>query len=197
MNKNSPYQFTLVLANLDENAPKLEDSLFEAGCNDALINFRNGTVYLDFDRKAASLEEAVMSAIKNVEASSIEAIVATVAPENLVTESDIAKRLNINRQTVSLWIKGERRKSQPFPKAMMKLADKSPFWKWREVVEWLYQNELIQDKEIVKNAFFLENVNAVLEERNSDSSEYRVNLLKKIRFKNLKKQNPLDNGKNI
>jgi hypothetical protein len=130
------YQFMLVLKNVDENTPNLEDSLFEVGCDDALINFRNGTVYLDFDRKAASLEKAVMSAIKNVESSSVGAKVASVAPDNLVTESDVAKRLQVERQTVSLWIKGERKKSIPFPKPILKLSSKSPFWKWREVVEW-------------------------------------------------------------
>ncbi len=64
--KQNIYQFTLVLKNVDEDTPNLEDSLFQAGCDDSLINFRNGTVYLDFDREATSLEEAVMSAIKNV-----------------------------------------------------------------------------------------------------------------------------------
>ena len=46
----------------------------------------------------------------------------------------------------------------------MKLAEKSPLWKWREITEWLYKNKLIQEKELVVNAAFLENVNAVLEE---------------------------------
>jgi hypothetical protein len=61
------YQFTLVLKNVDENTTDLEDSLFEAGCDDALINFRNGTVYLDFDRKAHFLDDAVIDAIRDVE----------------------------------------------------------------------------------------------------------------------------------
>lgn len=175
------YQFILVLKNVDENTPNLEDSLFEAGCDDALINFRNGTVYLDFDRKAASLEEAVMMAIKDVETSSVGAVVANVAPEDLVTESDVAKRLHVKRQAVSLWIKGERRKSKPFPKPIMKLSAKSPFWKWREVVEWLFDNKLIiKEKEEVENAYFLETLNAVLEERDVEVRKSRAGLLKKI-----------------
>jgi predicted transcriptional regulator len=172
------YQFILVLKNVDENTPNLEDSLYEAGCDDALINFRNGTVYLDFDRKAASLEEAVMSAIKNVESSSVKAIVANVAPEDLVTESEVAKRLDVKRQAVSLWIKGARRKS--FPRPVMRLSDKSPFWKWTEVVEWLYANKLIHEEEEVVNAFFLETMNAVLEERDENIRKSRQGLLKKF-----------------
>ncbi len=174
------YQFTLVLNHVDEHTPNLEDSLYESGCDDALINFRNGTVYLDFDRKAVSLEEAVLSAIKNVESSSVKPIVVTVAPENLVTESEIAKRLKIGRQAVSLWIKGQRRSHQSFPRPIMKLSDKSPFWKWREVVEWLYKSNYLNEKEIVENALFLETLNAVLEERDEGVKKYRQGLLRKI-----------------
>lgn len=180
VNTQKSYQFTLILKNVDENTPSLEDSLYDANCDDALINFRNGTVYLDFDRQANSLEEAVMGAIKNVESTSIKAIVANVAPENLVTESEVAKRLHIKRQAVSLWIKGERRKSNPFPKPIMKLSERSPFWKWSEITEWLYKNHLIKEKEIVKQAEFLENMNAVLAERDLQTRKSRKNLLKKL-----------------
>src|SRR3990167_3898504 len=174
------YQFTLVLKHVDENTLGLEDGLYEVGCDDALINFRNGAVYLDFDRAAPSLEQAVISAIKDVESAPIGATVSHVAPEDLVTESEVAKRLEMKRQAVSLWIKGERRKS--FPKPVMKLADKSPLWKWREITEWLYKNQLIQDKEIIINATFFENVNAALEERDVKIRKYRHGLLKKLEY---------------
>jgi predicted DNA-binding transcriptional regulator AlpA len=176
--KQKAFQFTLVLNNVHENTPDLEDSLYEAGCDDALVNFRNGTVYLDFDRKASSLEEAVISAIKDIQSSSVEANVASVAPENLVTETEVAKRLKISRQTVSLWIKGERRKSFPHP--VMRLAEKSPLWNWSEIVNWLYENKIVDDKELVENALFLANINAALEERDMRTRELRHNLLERI-----------------
>ena len=172
------FQFTLVLKHLPENINNLEDSLFEAGCDDALINFRNGAVYLDFDRDASSLEEAVVSAIKNIQ--SIDAEVASIAPDNLVTESEIAKRLQVTRQTVSLWIKGKRRRSFPYP--VMRLAEKSPLWKWTEVTEWLYDNKIIDDKNLVENALFFVNINAALEERDGRMREMRHNLLERISF---------------
>jgi len=37
----------------------------------------------------------------------------------LVTESDIAKRLNIKRQTASLWISGGRRKNANFKRNLV------------------------------------------------------------------------------
>lgn len=174
------YQFTLVLKNVDENTANLEDSLFEAGCDDALINFKNGTVYLDFERDGDSFAETILKAIKDVESASIDAVVTNVAPENLVTESEVAKRLNIKRQAVSLWIKGQRRKSSPFPKPFMNLSKKSPLWKWHEIVKWLYQNRIINQEEMVKSAEFIENVNAVLEGRDIRVKKIRQELLHKL-----------------
>jgi len=178
MKAKKTFEFTLVLKNVDETTPDLEDSLYEAGCDDALINFRNGAVYLDFDREAVSLEEAVISAIKAVKSSSVDAEVASVAPENLVTESEIAKRLNKSRQIISLWIKGERRKLFPHP--VMRLAEKSPLWSWSEVVTWLFDNKIINDKELVDKAIFFSNINAALDERDKKTREIRHSLLERI-----------------
>ncbi len=175
------FQFTLILNNVDEFTEGLEDSLYETGCDDALINFRNGTVYLDFDRTAASLKEAVISAVKQVESSSVRAVVGGVAPDNFVTESEVAQRLSMKRQTISLWIKGQRRASStPFPSPKLKLSNKSPLWKWNEITEWLYANKIIKQKAIVDTAAFIEDVNAALEERNASTREHRQELVKKL-----------------
>src|SRR5436189_5562260 len=109
------HNFTLILKHVHDKTEELEDSLFEAGCDDALINYRGSVVYLDFTRKAKSFKEAVISAIKDTESSVIFTEVANIAPGDLVTESEIAKRLNKPRQTVSLWINKARRKSFPNP----------------------------------------------------------------------------------
>lgn len=174
------YEFTLVLRNVDEVTPGLEDQLYEAGCDDALIHFRSGAVYLDFDRQASSLEDAVLSAIKQVESAPVGAIVIHVAPEDYVTESDIAKRLHLKRQAVSLWIKGARRKSQPFPKPVMRLADKSPYWRWHEIIHWLHANHLVEHSELLDNAIFMSNINAVLEQRHSSGQKKRDLLKQKL-----------------
>lgn len=179
------FQFTLVLKNTDEDVLNIEDSLYEAGCNDALIHSRNGTLYLTFDRESTSLEEAVISAIKNVQSATISLEIASVGPENLVTESEIAKRLNKSRQTISLWIKRTRRKSFPHP--VMRLAEKSPLWHWHEVVDWLYLNHLIDDQALVDHARFFANINAVLEERDQETRNFRHRLLEKIGFQDVQR----------
>ncbi len=180
MKKINTHSFTLVLSGVNDETDNLEDNLFEAGCDDSLINFRNGTVYLEFDREALTFEEAVISAIKQVEGSTLSATVINVAPDDYVTESEMAKRLHVKRQTVSLWFKRERRIESAFPSPMMKLTEKSPLWRWYEVVRWLYQQKMISDATIIHNAKFIENLNIALLERNIDAKHYRAELLKKI-----------------
>ena len=184
---NQIHQFTLVLKNVNESTPMLEDSLFEAGCDDVLINFRNNTVFLDFEREGKSFEETIIEAIKQVESASVKPVVVSVAPEDLVTMSEAAKRLDKTRQALHNWINEARRKTESekmqFPQPFMKLADKSPLWKWKEIVEWLYLHNLIREKQIVESAIFIENINAVLEERNETIRETREALIEKLESK--------------
>lgn len=184
MKKLEAYEFTLVLDGVDDQTEGLEDQLFDAGCDDALINFRNGTVYLDFNREASSVEDAVISAIKDVENSTLVVKVISILPDDQVSAAEIAKRLNKSRQIVSLWVKRERRQGLPFPNPISKLTDTSPMWRWYDVVNWLYQNQLIKDQKVVDFAKFIENINAVLGERDPKVQEYRHQILQKLKLGN-------------
>ena len=64
MNNISGHHFVLVLSEVTENTEGLEDILFEAGCDDALIFYKNNTVYLEFDRETTSFENAVFILLK-------------------------------------------------------------------------------------------------------------------------------------
>lgn len=183
---NNIYNFTLVLSGVNDQTNGLEDALFEAGCDDALINFRNGTVYLDFDREAISFEEAVISAIKQVESLPLNITVVSVAPDDFVTESEVAKRLHVKRQTVSLWFKGERHAKNLFPSPVMKLNAKSPLWRWSDVVEWLYNQKKITDAKIIDQAKFIGTLNIALVDRDPVKNRYRQNILKKLEGKQRK-----------
>ena len=61
------HRFTLVYADAGDLPENFEDPLFEAGCDDALVCTSEGLLTLDFDRKAASFREALISAIAAVE----------------------------------------------------------------------------------------------------------------------------------
>jgi len=61
------FNFTLVLRGMNKITSQLEDSLYESGCDDAMVHSGNGSLYLTFDRLDTSLEKAVSTAIKDVE----------------------------------------------------------------------------------------------------------------------------------
>jgi hypothetical protein len=67
------HNFTIHLSNVNEDTKNLEDSLYEAGCMDALLHFKDGTVALDFTRNDKSFNSAVISAINDIESASINA----------------------------------------------------------------------------------------------------------------------------
>lgn len=180
MKKKQYYNFTLILDGVDINTPNLEDILFEAGCDDAFLSSRNDTIYLEFDREAENLEDAVLSAIHDIENCPLKPTVIHVTPETHVPLAEIASRLNTNRQIVSLWISGKRRKNTNFPKPIMYLSSKSTLWKWSAVVKWLFDQELIDDIAAVEQAEFLDHLNASLEERDIKVRQYRNRLLKKL-----------------
>lgn len=60
------FRFTIVLEGLDDINEELTNRLFEAGCDDTLLRSCEGVVYLDFDRDANSLAEAIGSAVRDI-----------------------------------------------------------------------------------------------------------------------------------
>lgn len=53
---------------------------------------------------------------------------------DLVTRGDIAERLDVTRQAVGLWIRGERKDAHHFPAPTSMVA--GGVWLWGDVVEW-------------------------------------------------------------
>ena len=61
------HHFTLIVEGTDLQAEPTIDALFEAGCDDATVGRADGVQYIEFDREAESLAEAVHSAQRDVE----------------------------------------------------------------------------------------------------------------------------------
>lgn len=61
------YHFTILVRDANPSMEALEDRLFEAGCDDALLCFHNQTVYLEFDREAETAKNAIQSAISDIQ----------------------------------------------------------------------------------------------------------------------------------
>jgi hypothetical protein len=88
----------------------LENTLFEAGCSDALLGTRDGMVYLDFDREAPSFSEAVSTAIRDVKKAGYQ--VARVEPDQeLIYEEVACKRAPVKKRakpaSLAEWVKSK------------------------------------------------------------------------------------------
>jgi len=62
------YEFDVLLKDVAEVTDDQADALFAAGCDDGTPVSRNGSAWIHFDREGLSLEEAIRSAIAQVQA---------------------------------------------------------------------------------------------------------------------------------
>lgn len=155
------FDFTLLLDGVDKITPDIENALFAAGCDDATISLRFGRLYLTFSRSAASLKDAIISAIKNVRESGIGATVLRVDQCDLVTQAEIARRIHRSRQLVSQYVSGGRGPGS-FPAPACNITDGVPLWYWCEVAFWLWENNIIKEEDL-REAQDLTVINSVLE----------------------------------
>jgi hypothetical protein len=75
------HRFTLILAGIAEITSDAADALFEATGGDIEFEMRDGVASLDFDRSAASLRQAITSAIQQVEGAGVGVRVVRVESE--------------------------------------------------------------------------------------------------------------------
>jgi len=140
------YDFALIVGGVDELTPTVEDALFRAGCDDATISLEYGRLYIEFSRSATSIENAIIGAIHSVRRAGIGAEVLRVDECNLVTASEIARRMGRSRQLVHQYMNGKRGPGG-FPPPECHLTDNAPLWAWCAVSYWLVQNNLLRPQE--------------------------------------------------
>ncbi len=61
------YEFDIVLKDVSEVSDDQADALFAAGCDDGTPAGCNGRAWIHFDRESTSLEEAICSAVAQVQ----------------------------------------------------------------------------------------------------------------------------------
>ncbi|MEX2344749.1 MAG: hypothetical protein WD604_03990 [Balneolaceae bacterium] len=173
------HEFTLVIETPDGLIDGLEDTLFEAGCDDATLSFRKGIAYLDFDREAGDLESAVISAIQQVEQTELNLWVKRVEPSDLVTGSEIARRLGRSRQSVQQLISGTRGEGD-FPLPVAGVTTKTMLWSWQEVTGWFFKNGKLKEEIIYKKATILKQINESLESRKNETHLKNITRITKL-----------------
>jgi hypothetical protein len=172
MSKQKTYTFTLILAGIPEVTQEIEDLLFEAGCDDALLGSRDGVSYLDFDRAGDGLEATVKSAILDVHRAGLK--VARVEPDELVNAAEIARRIKRTRESVRQLVAGTRGPGG-FPPPVSSVTRSSPLWRWSEVARWFTEHQRVgngsaTDPSVLESAETIGKLNAVLEMRRLTSS---------------------------
>lgn len=158
----SSFDFYLALGPLSLPLDEIEDALYEAGCDDALLSFFGAAPTLDFTREADSFSEAVTSAIGDVERAGLGFVVLRVGPDDMVNAAEISHRAGVSREAVRLWIQGARGAGD-FPPPAARVG-KSPVWSWLDVAEWLLRGARVES-EVVEQARFLAAVNLYLNKR--------------------------------
>jgi hypothetical protein len=165
------HEFVLVLSGVTELDPGIMDALFEAGCDDATPSVRFGRIYLTFAREAPSLKEAVLAAMRDVRRAGIGADVLCVDDCNLVSQSDIARRIGRTRQMIGQYVSGKRGPGN-LPAPVCDIAEGHPLWRWCEVSYWLWQNGIVGE-DVLNESRVVAVINSVLEllhQRQHDSS---------------------------
>lgn len=127
------FEFTLVISG-DVMSDEAINALFEAGCDDATFGGVDTSSFGGFDREAETLEQAIASAIAQVE-SVPGLVVLRVEPDDLVTLSEIAQRLGRSRESVRLLAGGERGPGG-FPAPVSHLRTRNRLWRWSDVAAW-------------------------------------------------------------
>jgi hypothetical protein len=129
------FEFTLLVEGGDLQTDESEDALFEAGCDDATIGLTAGVQYMQFDREARSLADALVSAITAVEKAVPSVQVVRVAPDEYVTLAEIARRTGRTRESVRLLATGDRGPGN-FPPPAARAEQRNRLWRWAEVARW-------------------------------------------------------------
>ena len=155
------YQFTLIVEGSDLQADHLIDALYEADCDDALVGRVDGIQYLDFDREASSTEDAILSAVADVER--LDGVqVARIADAGLISMAEIATRTGRTRESVRLLVAGERGPGE-FPSPVTDPRSRYRLWRWSEVERWFIS--YVGDQPVHTDDHVVAAINAGLELR--------------------------------
>jgi len=134
------YEFQIFCRGVDISDDSFLDRLYEAGCDDALVSFKDGYVCLNFSRSSESAEEAVLSAIRDFAHSAVGGSVERVEPDDLASLSEIARR------TASLqkYARGISKVGEDFPQPAANISGaRRELYSAAEVINWMHAKERV------------------------------------------------------
>ncbi len=132
------FEFKVFCQDVEMNDDSFLDGLHEAGCDDALVYFKDGYICLDFSRMAKSAEEAVLSAIRDIEHSGIGGTVDRVEPDDLASLSEIARRVGVTRASLQKYARGNSKVGKDFPSPVANISGaRRELFSVVEVLAWM------------------------------------------------------------
>lgn len=139
------YEFVLNfnLPHREDDPERYLDALYEAGCDDATVGTGlNGMIGLDFKRSATDAEEALRSAIQDVQTAIPGADLVQVGPD-LIGLTDMAEIFGFTRQNMRKYATGQLAGTrQAFPAPV--IIGEPSLWHLAEIVSWLKANTSVQ-----------------------------------------------------
>ena len=75
------HAFTLILSGVSEITPELADALYAATGGDIELNLRDGVAFVEVTRRASTLQEAILTTIRQIEQANVGARVVRVESE--------------------------------------------------------------------------------------------------------------------
>ena len=152
------YDFALIfrLKQSDQNPEIYLDSLYEAGCDDALVGIgKPGYLSLDFIRESNSAFDAISSAIANVKSVLTEADLIHVSPD-LVGIKELASIFECSRQNIQKFV------SKPsFPNPVYKGSQ--AIWHLAAVLDWFVTNNYDVNRELLEISELTMSINSRIE----------------------------------
>ena len=137
------WSFTLIIEGGDLQSDETFNALFEAGCDDALVGRSNGIQFMDFDRDAETLADAVLSAVGDIE--SVAGLqVVRLEDLELVSMAEIAERTGRTRESVRLLVGGDRGPGN-FPLPVNDPKRPNRLWRWSDVERWMHDALDVQE----------------------------------------------------
>lgn len=171
------FEFAIIASGLDPEAEDFEDVFYEAGCADATLSFQKGVIIVEFNRKAVSFSQAVISACQNVLGAG--AKIERIEPDHLVSLAEISDRCSLTRQAVSLY--GSAQRGEDFPSPVAKVTSRHPLYDWSEVAEWLYKKGKLSLDEVVQARILKEaNVHFEMNELPDDNFSRKLESLETV-----------------
>ncbi len=156
------HTFTLRFLNPGDDLDSLSVRVYERLDDASLMGpDGDGSFLLEFDRRAASLPDALTAALEELGEALPGARVLRVEEDDLATMADIAKRAGRTPESVRLLVNGKRGPGG-FPPAAGRLDARTKVWRWSDVAEW-FAEKLREPLADTADSAFLQAFNDALE----------------------------------